>query len=165
WGAFGEVYWDITDTLKLTVGGRYTHDRKRSNQIPSQLLLGGGIDNPSPVAVVGGTTGGRVNSGYPALEDIVQSWGRFTGRVVLDWKPVLNFTDDTLIYASVSRGYKGGGTNPPRVDFNPDVVQYQYLPQTFRPEYVNAFEIGTKNSFDGGRFTLNATGFFYDYKD
>lgn len=162
---FGEAYWDITDTLKLTVGGRYTRDKKRADQVPSQLLLGGGINNPSGPNLIGAVTGGSVNSGYPALDDINQSWGKFTGRVVLDWKPELNFTDDTLIYASASRGYKGGGVNPPRVDFNPKVVQYQFLPQTFRPEYVNAFEIGIKNSFDAGRFTLNATGFFYDYKD
>ncbi len=162
---FGEAYWDIADTLKLTVGGRYTRAKKRADQVPSQLLLAGGINNPSGPNSVGVITGGSVNSGYPALDDISQSWGKFTGRVVLDWQPDLDFTDDTLIYASASRGYKGGGVNPPRVDFNPKVVQYQFLPQTFRPEYVNAFEIGIKNSFDNGRFTLNATGFFYDYKD
>ncbi len=162
---FGEVYWDINERLKLTVGGRYTRDRKRADQVPSQLLLAGGINNPDGPRFVGNITGGRVNSGYPALPDIVQSWDRFTGRIVLDWKPRLSFTDDTLVYASASRGYKGGGVNPPRVDFNPAVVQYQYLPQTFRPEYVNAFEVGIKNSFGGGRFTFNATGFYYDYKD
>ena len=158
WAAFGELYWNVADNLKLTLGVRYTRDEKVSNQIPSQLLLGNG-------GPLGGSTGGQANSGYPALPDIEQKWGEFTGRAVLDWKPDLGFTDDTLVYASAARGYKGGGTNPPRVDFNPAVVQYQFLPQTFRPEYVNAFEIGTKNSFAGGRFTLNATGFFYDYKD
>lgn len=158
---FGELYWKFSDTLKLTIGARYTQDRKTSTQIPSQLLLGGGTDGPNP----GSSTGGRVNSGYPAQPDINQRWNKFTGRVVLDWKPELAFTDDTLIYASASRGYKGGGTNPPRVDINPEIVQYLPLPQTFKPEYVNAFEIGTKNSFDGGRFTLNATAFYYDYKD
>lgn len=158
WAAFGELYWNVTPNLKLTLGARYTRDEKISTQVPSQLLLGNG-------GPLGGTTGGQVNSGYPALPDIEQKWGRFTGRAVLDWKPDLSFTDDTLIYLSAARGYKGGGTNPPRVDFNPAVVQYQFLPQTFRPEYVNAFEVGIKNSFAGGRFTFNATGFFYDYKD
>ena len=158
---FGEIYWNISDTLKLTAGARYTEDRKISSQIPSQLLLGGGTETAFP----GQNTGGRVNSGYPALPDIRQKWNKFTGRLVLDWQPDLAFTDDTLIYASASRGYKGGGTNPPRVDINPAIVQYQPLAQTFRPEYLNAFEIGTKNSFDGGRFTLNATAFYYDYKD
>jgi iron complex outermembrane receptor protein len=173
---FGEVYWNINEDLKLTIGGRYTKDKKRADQIPSQLLLGGGRNNPSTVfyggpddpfgaQFIGDITGGRVNSGYPAQDDINLSWGEFTGRVVLDWKPDLSFTDDSLVYASLSRGYKGGGVNPPRIDFNPNVVQFQYLPQTFRPEYLNAFEIGTKHSFNGGRFTLNATGFFYDYKD
>ncbi|HET6538682.1 MAG TPA: TonB-dependent receptor [Sphingopyxis sp.] len=174
---FGELYWNVNESLKITVGARYTKDKKRADQIPSQLLLGGGRNKPDVLKaiedknydlanmLIGDITGGRVNSGYPAQDDINLSWGKFTGRVVLDWKPDLRFADDTLIYASLSRGYKGGGVNPPRIDFNPNVVQFQFLPQTFRPEYVNAFEIGTKNSFDGGRFTLNATGFFYDYKD
>jgi outer membrane receptor protein involved in Fe transport len=39
------------------------------------------------------------------------------------------------------------------------------LPETFEPEYVNAFEIGAKNSFDGGRVRFNATAFYYDYTD
>lgn len=159
--AFGELYWNLTERVKLTTGLRYTRDDKVSTQIPSQLLLGGGIDGPNP----GGNTGGRVNSGYPALPDIEQRWNALTGRVVLDWQPVLSFTDDTLIYASASRGYKGGGTNPPRVDINPAIVQYLPLAGTFSPEYLNAFEIGTKNSFNGGRITFNATAFYYDYKD
>ncbi len=158
---FGELYWNLTDDLKLTTGLRYTQDKKNSTQVPSQLLLAGGTDTPFP----GTATGGRVNSGYPALADINQEWKEFTGRLVLDWKPQLEFTDDTLVYLSASRGYKGGGTNPPRVDINPAIVQFQPLAQTFKPEYLNAFEIGTKNSFDGGRFTLNATAFYYDYKD
>jgi iron complex outermembrane receptor protein len=161
WAGFGELYWNVTDNLKLTTGVRYTQDEKISTQIPSQLLLGGGTDTTIP----GDSTGGRVNSGYPALPDIYQKWGEFTGRAVVDWKPMLSFTDDTLVYLSASRGYKGGGVNPPRVDFNPAIVQYQFLPQTFRPEYVNAFEIGTKNSFANRKLSLNATAFFYDYKD
>lgn len=174
---FGEMYWAIGEDLKITIGGRYTRDKKRADQIPSQLLLGGGTNKPDVIRAIengdyelanqfiGDITGGRVNSGYPAQDDIDLSWGEFTGRVVLDWKPDIRFTDDSLIYASISRGYKGGGVNPPRIDFNPNVVQFQFLPQTFRPEYVHAFEVGMKHSFNGGRFTLNTTGFFYDYKD
>lgn len=174
---FGEIYWNLSDNLKLTVGGRYTKDKKNADQIPSQLLLAGGRTKPDVLLAIergdldyvnraiGDFTGGRYNSGYPAQDDVNLSWGKFTGRVVLDWKPDVSFTDDSLVYASISRGYKGGGVNPPRIDFNPAVVQFQFLPQTFRPEYVNAFEVGTKNSFNGGKFTLNATAFFYDYKD
>jgi iron complex outermembrane receptor protein len=160
---YSEAYLELNDDLKFTAGLRYTRDRKTSSQIPSQLLLGGGAE--TPVFNRGGATGGKVNSGYPALDDIRQSWGALTGRAVLDWKPDLGFTDDTLIYLSYARGYKGGGTNPPRVDLNPAVVQYLPLEEEFKPEYLNAFEIGTKNSFANGKFQLNATAFFYDYKN
>lgn len=157
WAVFGEAYLQVADNVKITAGLRLTRDDKIATPIPSQLLLGG---NP-----VVGTSGGLTNSGYPADPEIRQRWTKPTGRLVIDWKPNLSFTDDTLIYASASHGYKGGGSNPPRPGINPRIVQFQSLPPTFKPEYVNAFEIGTKNSFDGGRFTLNATGFFYDYRD
>lgn len=157
WAVFGEAYLKVAENVKITAGLRLTRDDKTATPIPSQLLLGG---NPTV-----GTSGGYVNSGYPADPEIAQRWTKPSGRLVIDWKPNLSFTHDTLIYASASHGYKGGGSNPPRPGLNPRIVQFQSLPPTFKPEYVNAFEIGTKNSFDGGRFTLNATGFFYDYKD
>ena len=160
WAVFGEGYWDLRPNLRLTAGFRYTDDTKTTTPYPSQLLLGGRVDG-----LPGSSSGGFVSRGYPALPDIEQNWGAFTGRLVVDWKPDLSFTDDTLIYASLSRGYKGGGTNPPRVDLNPGVVEFLPLGTTFEPEYVNAFEIGAKNVLMDGKLTLNTTAFFYDYKD
>lgn len=161
WAVFGEGYWDVTDNVRVTAGLRYTDDEKTTTPYPSQLLLGALPDGSEG----GVASGGYVSRGYPALPDVVQSWDAITGRLVVDWKPELSFTDDTLFYASYSRGYKGGGTNPPRVDINPAVVQYQPLAEDFAPEYVNAFEIGTKNSFKNGRVRLNANAFYYDYED
>jgi outer membrane receptor protein involved in Fe transport len=160
WAVFGEAYWDLRPNLRLTAGLRYTDDRKITTPYPSQLLLGSQV-NGTP----GPSSGGYVSRGYPALDDIKQHWGATTGRLVLDWTPDLAFTDETLLYASLSRGYKGGGTNPPRIDLNPGVVEYLPLAEDFEPEYVNAFEIGAKNVLMDGQLTLNATGFFYDYKD
>ncbi|WP_295224923.1 TonB-dependent receptor [uncultured Brevundimonas sp.] len=160
WAVFGEGYWDLTPELRLTTGLRYTVDRKDTTPYPSQLLLGANLNGNPGLA-----TGGYVRRGYYALPDIAQKWEALTGRIVLDWTPDLSFTNDTLVYASLSRGYKGGGTNPPRLDLNPTVVQYQPLASTFEPEYVNAFEIGTKNTLLDGKLRLNATAFYYDYKD
>ncbi|WP_244999477.1 TonB-dependent receptor [Brevundimonas nasdae] len=160
WAVFGETYWDLRPNLRLTTGLRYTEDRKDTTPYPSQLLLGANRDGTSAPA-----TGGYARRGYYALPDIKQKWSALTGRIVLDWTPELTFTDDTLIYASLSRGYKGGGTNPPRMDLNPKVVQYQPLSGTFDPEYVTAFEIGTKNTLMEGKLRLNANAFYYDYKD
>ncbi|MCW0199222.1 TonB-dependent receptor [Sphingopyxis sp.] len=180
YAAFGEVYYNINPDLKFTGGLRFTRDEKVFTPVPSQLLLA-----PTTYA------GGLVGRGYPASDDIKLSWGEFTGRAGFDWKPNLSFTDDTLIYAFYSRGYKAGGMNPPSPGFptNQQLVDAGILPEatainleagkyipilqltgvnygaTFEPEFVNAFEIGTKNVLMGGRLTLNASAFYYDYKN
>ena len=172
---FGELYWGVADDVQLTVGLRVTDDRKTFTPVASQLLL-------SPLIFIGGGTTYR---GYPEDPDLVQKWTEPTGRLVLDWKPEVAFTDESLIYASYSRGYKGGGANPPSIGFDRrtiaeglgaepgqfpmwDVTLLELTavnyPDTFDPEYVDAFEIGAKNTLFGGSMLLNATGFFYDYE-
>ena len=161
--AFGELYWQMSDSLKLTAGLRYTDDRKTFTPVPSQVLLS-----------TYGANGGTVDRGYPALPDIKQSWGEFTGRAGVDWTPHLPFTDQTMIYAFYSRGYKGGGANPPGIGYakvnpfdpsQPPFFQGVSYPPTFKPEFVNAFEVGAKNTLMGGALVLNGDVFFYDYKD
>ncbi|WEK58621.1 MAG: TonB-dependent receptor [Candidatus Brevundimonas phytovorans] len=152
---FGEAYIDLTEQVRLTLGGRFTHDKKVTTPYPSQLLLGysdttGGI-----------ITGGSVVRGLVAAPDIEQKWDALTGRAVLDWKP----SEDMMFYASLARGYKGGGVNPPRADINPAVVQYQPLPEQFEPEYVTSFEIGSKMNLLDGTLRLNTTAFYYKYTD
>jgi len=156
WGVFGEGYWDLSPEFRLTVGLRYTDDKKVTSLYPSQLLLGTRL--PFGYGLL---TGGNTSWGYPSMGDLTQRWDAVTGRLVLDWKP----SEDQMYYASFSRGYKGGGANPPRADINSTVLQYQPLPETFDPEYVNAFEIGAKTSWADGAVRLNATAFYYDYKD
>ena len=155
-GLFGEGYFQLSPVHKLTVGLRYTDDEKVFTPYPSQLLLGS-----DDTLGYGSVTGGNVVSGYPAMPDIVQNWQAVTGRVVLDWK----LSDNSLLYASYSRGYKGGGANPPRADLNESVVQYQPLGETFEPEYVDALELGLKYQNSSGSLRLNTTAFYYDYSD
>jgi iron complex outermembrane receptor protein len=65
--------------------------------------------------------------------------------------------DDAMLYASISTGYTSGGlaTLAP-VDGQPDA---------YGPEFVTAYEAGAKSQWLGGRLTLNAAAFFYDYED
>jgi outer membrane receptor protein involved in Fe transport len=137
--------------------------------------------------------GGLVGTGYPTAGDVAVKSGEFTGRFGVDWQPKLDITDDSLLYAFYSRGYKAGGINPPTPGFatneqlidagvttQAEIDLYTLLRlysspgleltavnygQTFKPEFVNAFEVGTKNVLMDGRLTLNADAFFYDYKD
>lgn len=153
WAVFGEGYFILRPDLRVTAGLRYTDDTKTSTPVPTQLL-----------ASTGAFSGATVGKGYPRLPDEVHRWGEWTGRLAVDWKPVLPFTDDSLIYASYSRGYKGGGANPRGPDTGMG-TNYSPLPTDFAPEFVNAYEIGTKNALMGGRLMLNATAFYYDYKD
>ena len=147
YAGFGELYYKPTDTLKLTVGLRYTVDEKKVKDVSPQPLL----NYPVPF----GTQTIRPLLGF---RNASRTDKALTGRAVIDWKPQTSFTDDTLIYASYSRGYKGGGINPAF-----DQTKFT-APIGFDPEFINAFEIGTKNRFRGGHFQANLTGFYYDYK-
>ena len=177
---FGEVYWEAREDLKVTAGLRYTDDRKHFIPVPSQVLT-----------AQGAYAGGVVNRGYPELPPIKQKWGEFTGRIGIDWKPVLPFTDSTMLYAFYSHGYKGGGANPPtpgfataeetgaQIGYPPETValfkEFGLLPvmqlngaeygPTFLPEFVDAFEFGAKNTLLGGALVFNASAFYYDYTD
>jgi iron complex outermembrane recepter protein len=180
-GVFGELYWQATDTVKVTLGARVSWDRKTFTPVPSQLLLsdyrdfdfiaaGDGPETCTQTAgnceLAGNALGGR---GYPASPALVQEWREPTGRLVVDWKPDVGWTDETLLYASLSRGYKGGGANPPSIAPPAGLINAANsgaeVPPTFKPEYVNALEIGTKNTLLDGGLTLNGNVFFYDYSD
>ena len=150
YAGFGEVYYDVAKEVKLTGGLRWTDDRKHFTSIPSELLAAG--------------------YGYLSVGTIDQSWQEFTGRTAVNWTPKLDFTDQTLVYASYAHGYKAGGANPPGATF------YSYgsgagtqgipvHPLTFKPEFIDAFELGSKNMLFDGALTLNGSLFYYNYQD
>lgn len=161
YAAFGEFYWQLSEDVKLTTGVRYTADSKTTTPYPTQVLLMAGPNGETDEIITGGT----VRRGLEADPEVVQRWDEFTGRAVLDWQTATPFTEETMFYLSIARGYKGGGTNPPRIGIDPEIAQYREAKKTFDPEYVNALELGTKNSLLENRMTLNATAFYYDYKN
>ena len=147
YAGFGEAYYTIAPELKLTGGIRWTDDRKHFVDIPSQLLTAG--------------------YGYPISGVVDQGWSQLTGRFAANWTPKLDFTDQTLVYASYAHGYKAGGANPPGATllvFNEQGISNPIHPLTFKPEFINAFELGTKNTLLDGSITFNGNVFFYDYK-
>ena len=155
YAAFGEAYYNVTPELKFTAGLRWTDDEKHFTSIPSELLVEG--------------------YGYPISGIVDQAWRKYTGRFVANWSPKLDFTDQSMFYASYARGYKAGGANPPgpilvNADTTPPDrdttvnINFPVHPLTFKPEYVNAYEIGTKNTLLDGALTVNGDVFYYDYK-
>jgi len=160
YAGFGEAYYNVTKELKLTAGLRWTDDEKHVIEIPSELLAGG--------------------FGYPSSGTVDQKWNEWTGRFVANWSPKLSFTDQSMFYASYSHGYKAGGANPPgAILLNADTscsftqagcgagdvnINFPVHPKTFAPEFVDAYEAGTKNTLLDGGLTLNGDIFFYNYK-
>lgn len=80
-------------------------------------------------------------------------------RDVLTWKETTwklgveyFIDDDRLLYASASRGYKAGGIWAQQAD-------------AYNPEYILAYEVGSKNRFNDDHLQVNAAAYFYDYED
>jgi iron complex outermembrane recepter protein len=156
YGIFGEAYVEITEKLKLTLGARYSNDKKFVRDRSPLLNFPVPFTNTTPFNPPPASYDANASiPGNQAFREARVGFDEVTGRAVLDWKP----WDDTLFYLSYSRGYKSGGINPP---FNPQLFQ---APATFEPEIINAFELGTKNTLAGGKVQLNANVFYYDYKD
>ena len=158
---FGDFTYDLSEQLSLSVGGRYTWDKRTAN-ILRQNYLGGG----SPFFGGAGVAFGAASTNFSGQRD----FKKFTPRISLSFKP----TPDDNIYASFSQGFKGGGFDPRGVGANaPDLNGNGIRGEndevaaflSFRPESVDSYEVGYKgNAFDGG-LTFALAGFYADYKD
>ncbi|WP_447756266.1 TonB-dependent receptor [Sphingopyxis fribergensis] len=160
YGIFGEVYFDVSDRLKLTAGLRYNNDKKNdiSNSTLASFLVPygttGDIFNSPYAGAFDADAGPSGTPGAQQFRDRTVKNDEFTGRVVVDFK----ISEDNLLYASYSRGYKSGGINPALQVNVPGVTD------GFDPEIIDSFEIGSKNTFGNGALQLNLTGFYYKYK-
>ena len=94
WAVYAEGTWDITDTWRLRVGARVTYDERKVD------VRSNGFD-----AVFGPNfTGTPVTRVYIPEMRLKDDWTEPTGRIALDWR----FADEQMLYASYSRGFKGG---------------------------------------------------------
>jgi iron complex outermembrane receptor protein len=180
----------ITDRLDLTLGLRYTNERKRFNAtfsndntacVQNQAALTPFLTNPGLAAVAGGIIGLSCQGNSTAELNGVSINDRrreseFTGTAVLSWKA----TDDLLFYGSASRGYKAGGFNLDRSALKgPIVAPLGGIPTTtfaavggaqalvgnlqFDQEIVDAFELGAK--YSSGPLTINLALFRQQFEN
>ncbi|MBX3593777.1 MAG: TonB-dependent receptor [Sphingomonas sp.] len=143
---FGQLSYELTPGLIATAGLRHTWDNKVQNRTG-----GGQIDITTGIRA--GTPG---LTGYEAPTHGEVSFAEFTYRLSLAYE----FARDHNLFASYSRGYKSGG-----FDFNGGVVDPTTGQVPYKPEFVDAIEVGSKNRFFDRRMTLNVTAFHYKYKD
>ncbi len=128
--------WTFTGDWKLTAGARYTDESKDFAGAYTFLIAGG--------------------TELPLYPDVVETYDtdNVSGKIGIDYSGI----DDTLLYASVSRGFKSGGFQG-QLSFDPAAL----LP--FDDETVLAYEAGMKTRRLGNSLELNAAVFFYDYED
>lgn len=135
---FGQGTYDINDAFSLTVGMRYTYEEKkyfRTTTTQSAFFA----------------TTPAFNSTFAFNNE--EDFSAFTPSVTLDYKA----TDDVLLYASVSRGFKSGGFNG-RANSAADV-------SAFEPEKVWTYEAGFKSTLVNNKVRLNGAIFYNDYTD
>ena len=160
WSIFGDFTYDLTDQFSLSLGGRYTWD-KRTSRILRTTFVGGYSDlfpptDAVPIAVTSDFNGSA-------------TFKEFTPRASLSFKPNANHT----FYATYSKGFKGGGFDPrgqtsqaPDLDGDGDIDyadQYEFL--SFAPETVDSYEIGWKASLLDDSLFISLAAFKGDYTD
>ena len=159
YAVFGDFSYDLTDQLSLSLGGRYTWD-KRTADILRQNYLGGG----SPVFGGAGIPFGASSTDFQGDAD----FDKFTPRVSLSFQP----TPDHNFYASYSQGFKGGGFDPRGVGVNApaatpgmptDAEVADFL--SFEPETVDSYEVGYKGSLLDDAVYVALAAFYADYTD
>ena len=153
----------LNSLVKLTAGGRYTWDDTRFSgctydvnglnvpvvNLVFPLLLRSALP---PLSAGQCFTLKADNSGFVGLVTGRQKQQNFAWRGSVDVTP----SDTTLLYASVSRGYKSGGF--PVLAGNNE-VQFSPILQ----EKLTAYEVGAKLGLFDRRVQFNLSGFYYDY--
>jgi iron complex outermembrane receptor protein len=159
WAIFGDVSWDFSPQFSISLGGRYTWDQ-RTSDIDRGVYLGGG---GSPFF---GGTGVRIvnQSDFTGTADFKE----FTPRASISFHPAEHQT----IYASYSRGFKGGGFDPRGVSTACRTpaggacnAQQIYDFMSFDPETVVSYELGYRAALFERRLNLSLALFHADYSD
>ena len=151
--AFIAGYWNITDTVELSAGVRYT-DVERDNKVEiksvHEALLGGLVQLPP----------GTVLDENDGLEFDDDNW---SPEVAVTW----DATDEFTFYAAYKTGFKPGGIDNsvlPSATLNPDDATFPDF-MIFDSEEAQGGEIGMKSTLLEGSMRLNATAFYYEYDD
>lgn len=181
WALFTHNIVHITDKLDLTLGVRYTNDKKKFSATfgndntgctTVQGLVGGFTGVPALAAVTQGLIGLACQGNSTAELNGVsirdkRSEDEWTGTAILSYKPV----DDLLLYASFARGYKAGGFNLDRSALKPPLVTFASVGGAqalvgnlqFDPEKVDSYELGAK--YSTGPFSLGVSLFRSDFRN
>lgn len=168
WSVFANSDWELSPQLKLTTGIRYTEDKQNydgcsrdtnGNMLPNVNVVNRYLYFATYGVLAPEITKGQCNTFNPATGTFggvssILSENNVAWRAALNWTP----NSDTLVYASVSRGYKSGTT-----PINAANLARQNAP--VKQERLTAYEVGVKATLADRAVQANVSAFYYDYRD
>lgn len=144
----GEVAWTLTDSVRLTLGLRYTQDSIEVSN--AQAIVSDATGTPQlntlPLLVPA-----DASAFLPAIEE---DYSDVSGRVILDY----TFESGNMAYVSYSKGYRSGAINGTAY-FSADQLTF------VEPENLDAYEFGWKSRLLDEALQINGALFYYDYTD
>jgi iron complex outermembrane receptor protein len=180
--AFGHAEYNLTDKLRLVGGLRYTDEKRKwrgctydaqdyDPQVDAagtlarftNLLFGttlgpgacGTIDDDpnSPTYIFALIGGPDVNDAFHVYRETIHA-KKWMYKAGVDY----HFTPDVMAYASISHGFKSGGFNGANSNTTQQLKGY-------KPEELDAYELGLKSTLFDQRLQLNLSSFYYNYKN
>ena len=148
---FGEVTFDITDTLSLTLGARY-HDQENNNwteefapETARRTDIPGQIPSGNTLISAGKTNG------------LKSDFDQDTYRVAL----TNQFSDSMMVYLGFSQGFNAGGIDRVQIfDLDNNAINIDF---PFDPEEINNYELGLRSDWLDRTLRVNATLFFTEW--
>lgn len=180
---YANVDWDINDQWQLSLGGRYTKDEKDTDRRATVTLTQHPVAFTSltgPAPLVLNDFGAQIFQTLPFFQFFIphfgndgsflgignsttvstysennfgsDEWSEFSPSAKIRYQ----YSDDVMIYAGYSSGFKSGGFLP---------SSRQLIMDTYDPEIVDTISLGLKSTLAGGSIRLNAELFLNDYQD
>lgn len=167
--AFMQATFNVRDDLRLTLGGRYTYEKKTGSRSLDFADLNG---NSLPI--------GEVDT-VSAISFAAERHDLKGSRSEQHFSPLLNlqwdYSDQAMMYVTATRGFKAGGFDA-RSNQSPDAALTPSNPNAVGPnrtslvgtfeyeeEMATSFEIGSKSSWLGGAAEFNVAVFYTIYED
>lgn len=154
---FGSLSYDVTEKLTVNLEFRYEEETLKNGSSVTQEAMPLDSSTPELAILTAQPFGG-------AEVDLEAKFKAELPRIIIDYKP----NDDTLFYASYSKGNNPGGFNPEVVQMEPTVafpafnasegIGYEVLQASLK-----AYEAGAKYTLADGRGYLNGAVYFMEW--
>ncbi len=176
WDLFGQVEYDLADDWTVIAGLRWTDEEKELDFVnidnsgitafcstePDPMAEGCFNPAPTPISAWRPTADHMILFNTGSVGSLAkQSDDYITGRLQLNWQAM----DELMLYGSYSRGKKSAGFNNGFLDTTQVFGNNPIDTVPFDSETLDAYELGLKSTVLGGTTRLNASVFYYDYRD